>query len=61
MILFANQPFTTELISKQIPNIPHSYNMYWDKMHFANCLVANKAPVSYMEDILVFSKNHDQE
>ena len=61
MILTANQPFTTELISKAIPNLPHCYNMYWDKMHFANCLVANKAPVSYMEDILVFSKTHDHE
>ena len=60
MILTANQPFTTELISKAIPNLPHSYNMYWDKMHFANCLVANKAPVSYVEDILVFSKNHQK-
>ncbi len=28
MVLFANQPFTTELISKQIANLPHSYNMY---------------------------------
>ena len=61
MILTANQPFTTELISKAIPNLPHCYNMYWDKMHFANCLVANKAPVSYVEDILIFSKNHDTE
>ena len=61
MVLTANQPFTTELISKQIPNLPHSYNMYWDKMHFANCLVANKAPVSYIEDILVFSKNYETE
>lgn len=59
MILTANQPFTTELISKAIPNLPHCYNMYWDKMHFANCLIANKAPVSYVEDVLVFSKNHD--
>ena len=61
MVLTANQPFTTELISKSIPNLPHCYNMYWDKMHFANCLVANKAPVSYIEDILVFSKTHDHE
>ena len=61
MILTANQPFTTELISKAIPNLPHCYNMYWDKMHFANCLVANKAPVSYIEDVLVFSKNEDTE
>ncbi len=61
MVLTANQPFTTELISKATPNLPHCYNMYWDKMHFANCLVANKAPVSYIEDVLVFSKIHDTE
>lgn len=61
MILFANQPFTTELICKQITNIPHLYNMYWNKLHFANCLIANKSPVSYIEDILVFSKRHDLE
>ena len=61
MVLTANQPFTTELISKAIPNLPHSYNMYWDKMHFANCLVANKAPVSYIEDVLIFSKKYDIE
>ena len=60
MILTAQQPFTTELISKAIPNLPHNYNMYWDKMHFANCLIANKAPVSYIEDVLVFSKNHQK-
>lgn len=59
MVLTANQPFTTELINKEIPNLPHNYNMYWDKMHFANCLVANKAPVSYIEDVLVFSKIYD--
>jgi len=58
MVLTANQPFTTELISKATPNLPHCYNMYWDKMHFANCLVANKAPVSYIEDVLVFSKRN---
>ena len=58
MVLTANQPFTTELISNAIPNLPHSYNMYWDKMHFANCLIANKAPVSYIEDVLVFSKRN---
>jgi site-specific DNA-methyltransferase (adenine-specific) len=58
MVLTANQPFTTELISKAIPNLPHCYNMYWDKMHFANCLVSKKAPVSYIEDVLIFSKNN---
>ena len=61
MILFANQPFTTELINGQIANLPHNYNMYWNKKHFANCLLVNKAPVSYVEDILVFSKTHETE
>jgi site-specific DNA-methyltransferase (adenine-specific) len=58
MILTAQQPFTTELINKAIPDLPYCYNMYWDKMHFANCLTVNKAPVSYIEDILIFSKTH---
>ena len=61
MVLFANQPFTTELINGQIANLPHNYNMYWNKKHFANCLLVNKAPVSYVEDILVFSKIHETE
>jgi len=59
MVLFANQPFTTELIKNQIANVPFSYCMYWDKIHFANCLLAKKAPVSYIEDILIFSKTYD--
>lgn len=57
MILFAQQPFTTELINKQIANLPHSYNLIWEKNDFANALIAKKAPVSYFEDILIFSKN----
>lgn len=58
MILFAQQPFTTELINSAIPNIPFSYTMFWDKEHFANCLLANKACVNYMEEMLLFSKNN---
>jgi site-specific DNA-methyltransferase (adenine-specific) len=61
MLLFAQQPFTTELINKQIANLPHSYNLIWEKNDFANGLGVNKACVSFYEDILVFSKNHDQE
>ena len=59
MILFSQQPYTTTLITKQIPNLPHSYNMIWEKNDFANALLCNKAPVSFYEDILVFSKMHD--
>jgi site-specific DNA-methyltransferase (adenine-specific) len=61
MILFAQQPFTTELISKQIPNLPFNYSMIWKKDHFANSLIAKKAPLNYYEDIIVFSKTHDFE
>ena len=61
MVLFAQQPFTTELINKAIPNLPFSYTIFWDKLHFANCLGANKACVNYMEECLLFSKTHDLE
>jgi site-specific DNA-methyltransferase (adenine-specific) len=61
MVLFAQQPFTTELIIKQIPNLPFNYSMIWKKDHFANSLIAKKAPLNYYEDILVFSKTHDYE
>jgi len=56
MVLFAQEPFTTELITKAIPNIPFSYRMIWEKDNFANALLSKKAPVNYYEDILVFSK-----
>lgn len=59
-VLFAQQPFTTELISKAIPNLPFCYSMIWEKDHFANALTAKKAPLNYFEDILVFSKNHQK-
>lgn len=61
MVLFCQEPFTTELINKAIPNIPFSYRMIWEKDHFANALTAKKAPVNYYEDVLVFSKMHDTE
>jgi site-specific DNA-methyltransferase (adenine-specific) len=61
MLLFAQQPFTTELINKQIANLPHSYNLIWEKNDFANGLGVNKSCVSFYEDIVLFSKNHDFE
>ena len=35
--------------------------MIWKKDHFANALIAKKAPVSYFEDINVFSKKYDKQ
>lgn len=61
MVLFSQEPYTTRLISEAIPNVPFSYRMMWEKDHFANSLIAKKAPVSYYEDILIFSKTHDME
>jgi len=61
MVLFCQEPFTTELINKAIPNIPFSYRMIWEKDHYANALIAKKAPVNYYADVLVFSKMHDFE
>jgi len=59
LVLFSQEPYTSQLITNAIPNIPFSYRMIWEKDHYANALLSKKAPVSYFEDILVFSKNHD--
>ena len=61
MVLFSQEPYTTQLIKEAIPNIPFSYRAIWEKNDFANCLFAKKAMVNYYEDILIFSKTHDLE
>ena len=59
MVLFAQDPFSTELKTKAIPNLPYNYSLIWEKDTFAFALIAKKAPVNYYEDILVFSKKDD--
>jgi DNA modification methylase len=61
MILFSQEPYTSRMTINAIPNVPFSYRMTWEKDNFANGLGVNKAPVSYFEDILVFSKSYDTE
>ena len=61
MILFSQEPYTSRLINEAISNIQFSYRATWEKDNFANCLLSNKAMVSYTEDILVFSKKYDLE
>ena len=61
MVLFCQQPFTNELITKAIPNIPFSYSMIWEKDNYGHALLAKKAPLNYYEDVLVFSKNNEFE
>ena len=60
MILFSQEPYSNRLLNEAIPNIPFSYRATWEKDNFANCLLSNKAMVSYTEDILVFSKMHQK-
>ena len=59
LVLFSQEPYTTQLITEAIPNLPFGYRMIWEKDHFANSLIAKKAPVSYYEEVLVFNKEHD--
>ena len=61
MVLFSQEPYTGQLTTQAIPNVPFSYRMIWEKDNFANALLCNKAPVGYFEDIIVFSKNHEFE
>ena len=56
LVLFAQDPYTSELITQAHGNMPFSYRYTWLKDHFANALIAKKAPVNYTEDVLVFRK-----
>lgn len=59
LVIFSQEPYTSKLITEAHNNLPFSYRMAWVKDHFANALVAKKAPVSYFEDVLVFFKKYD--
>ena len=59
MILFSQEPYTSRMTTEAIANVPFNFRMVWEKDHFANALIAKKAPVSYYEDVLVFSKTED--
>ena len=63
-ILFSQEPYTSELIIKQIPSLPFSYRAVWVKNNAGNVLGCKQNMVSYFEDICVFSKvcpKHDFE
>lgn len=61
LVLFAQEPYTSRLITNAHNNLPFSYRLMWKKEHFGIGLSARKAPVSYFEDILVFRKKYDIE
>ncbi len=59
LVLFAQDPYTAKLTMETHGNLPFSYRLTWLKDHFANALLAKKAPVNYTEDICVFFKKYD--
>ena len=59
--IFAQQPYTTELINASTTEFNHTYNMVWIKDHFANALTAKTSPLNYYEDVVVFQKMYDVE
>lgn len=59
LILFSQEPYTTELRTNSILNIEFSYRATWEKDNFANALCCNKNMVSLTEDILIFYKKYD--
>ena len=61
MILFAQEPFTKELINKAIPNIPFNYRAIWLKDTLGSFMRSKSALLYRTEDILIFSKTHETE
>ena len=61
LLMFCQEPFTSTTINKQVASLPFSCKLFWLKDSFANALGCKKAPVNYVEEILVFSKQHDFE
>ena len=59
LVLFAQDPYTSELITGAHGNLPFSYRYTCLQDHLANALLAKKAPVNYTEDVLVFFKKYD--
>lgn len=59
LVLFCQDPYTAKLMTQTHGNLPFSYRYTWEKDHFANALIAKKAPVNYTEDVCVFFKKYD--
>lgn len=57
MVLFAQDPYTTGIITGAHGNLPFAYRMVWQKNRFGNALIARTAPVNMFEDVCVFFKN----
>lgn len=61
IILFSQEPYTSEIRTYKSSSIKFCYPLIWLKNHFANPFSCKKAPVSYFEDISVFTKLYDSQ
>lgn len=56
LVMFAMEPLSAEYISHKYPLLNYAYKVYWKKNSPALTLGAKKNPVSYIEEILVFTR-----
>lgn len=61
MILFAQEPFTNELMNSAISNLPFNYRAIWLKDTLGSFMRSKKALLYKTEDILIYSKTNDIE
>lgn len=59
VILFSQEPYTSELRTFKHPNLNFVYPLIWKKNVHANPFNARRAPVSIYEDLTVFRKKYD--
>lgn len=55
-VLFAQEPFTSLLVTGTVPSLPFSYRAIWLKNGHANALNSKKTMLSRFEDVCVFSR-----
>ena len=61
VVLFSQEPLTSQLRIRQYNNIVFRYPCIWLKNHYANHLGARKNCLSYYEDINVMQVMHDNQ
>lgn len=59
LILFCQEPFTSQLIQTYNTFFQFNYKMIWKKNNAGNILGCRKNHVNYYEEILVFTKKYD--
>lgn len=60
LIIFSQQPYTTELINNQTDSLIFCYDLIWNKINHANHFCVNKKPLNVFEMISVFTNRYDK-